>query len=182
MGTVCSSSLLRRLVDLDVLDNKVAGVKTLGVGVGLGVLEQREEELGRLDGPSGTRDTELLSYNANPSDRVPSTELILSSPTLRASSGSAGIPPHRDGLLVTLDILEVGDGALELPAVDGLGRLTGILERDTEVGTARAGRLGGRDLGGCVADLLRWHEGDVSLGTSGCMTAPLGIDNLRSMQ
>lgn len=38
VGTVCPSSLLGGLVDLDVLDDEVAGVETLGIGVGLGVL------------------------------------------------------------------------------------------------------------------------------------------------
>lgn len=61
MGTVGSAALLGGLVDLDVLDDQVGGVETLGVGVGLGVLEETEEELGRLGGPAGTRDTELLA-------------------------------------------------------------------------------------------------------------------------
>lgn len=62
VGTVGSSALLGSLVDLDVLDNQVASVKTLGVGVGLGVLQELEEELGRLDGPSGAGNTPLLAY------------------------------------------------------------------------------------------------------------------------
>lgn len=62
VGAVCAAALLGGLVDLDVLDNEVASVKTLGVGVGLGVLEETEEELGGLGGPAGTGDTELLAY------------------------------------------------------------------------------------------------------------------------
>lgn len=62
VGTVSSSPLLGGLVDLDVLDNQVAGVETLGVGVGLGVLKETEQELGRLYGPSSLGDTELLAY------------------------------------------------------------------------------------------------------------------------
>jgi len=61
MGTVCASPLLGGLVDLDVLDDQVASIETLGVGVGLGVLEQTEKELGGLDGPAGLGDTELLA-------------------------------------------------------------------------------------------------------------------------
>ena len=61
VGTVCAAALLGGLVDLNVLDNQVAGVETLGVGVGLGVLEETEEELGRLDGPAGLVDTESLA-------------------------------------------------------------------------------------------------------------------------
>lgn len=55
---------------------------------------------------------------------------------------------------MSLDVLEVGDGALELPAVDGLGGLAGVLEGDTEVGAASAGALSGLDLGSGVADLV----------------------------
>ena len=46
---------------MDVLDDQVAGIETLGVGVGLSVLEQTEKELGGLDGPAGLGDTELLA-------------------------------------------------------------------------------------------------------------------------
>ena len=61
MGTVCAPALLGGLVDLDVLDDQVAGVEALGVGVGLGVAEEREKVLSRLYGPPGTGDTELLA-------------------------------------------------------------------------------------------------------------------------
>ena len=63
MGTVCASPLLGCLVDLDVLDDQVAGVETLGVGVGLGVLEEREEELAGLDWPAGPGNTEFLAWS-----------------------------------------------------------------------------------------------------------------------
>lgn len=66
MSTVCASPLLRRLVDLDVLDDQVAGVQALGVGVGLGVLDKTEEELGRLDGPASLADAELLACTFEP--------------------------------------------------------------------------------------------------------------------
>lgn len=62
VSAVSTAALLGGLVDLDVLDDKVGGIKTLGVGVGLGVLEERKEELGRLDGPAGLGDTELLAF------------------------------------------------------------------------------------------------------------------------
>lgn len=61
VGTVGSSALLGGLVDLDVLDNEVGGVETLGVGVGLGVLQEAEQELSGLGGPAGAGDAELLA-------------------------------------------------------------------------------------------------------------------------
>ena len=61
MGTVSPAALLGGLVDLDVLNDQVAGVEALGVGVGLGVLEEAEQVLSGLDGPSGLGDAELLA-------------------------------------------------------------------------------------------------------------------------
>lgn len=62
VSTVSSATLLWCLVDLDVLNDQVSGIETLGIGVGLSVLQETEEELGGLDWPSSTGDTELLSY------------------------------------------------------------------------------------------------------------------------
>lgn len=73
--------------------------------------------------------------------------------TLGGAASAPGISPHGDSLLVALDILKVLKGALKLPSVDGLGGLASVLERDTEVGATGAGRLGGLDVGGGVADL-----------------------------
>lgn len=61
MSTVRPPSLLGGLVDLDVLDDQSTSVEALGLGVGLSVLEEAEEELGGLDGPAGLGDTELLA-------------------------------------------------------------------------------------------------------------------------
>ena len=66
VSTVSAPSLLRGLVDLDVLDNQVGSVETLGVGVGLSVLEETEKDLGGLDGPAGLGDTESLACESQP--------------------------------------------------------------------------------------------------------------------
>ena len=66
--------------------------------------------------------------------------------TLRISSGTTCISSHRHCLLVLLHILEIFDCALHLPAIDGLGGLTGVLEGYSEVGAARAGGFGGWEL------------------------------------
>jgi hypothetical protein len=56
VGTVSAPALLGGLVDLDVLDDQVAGVEALDIGVGLSVLEETEQDLGGLDGPAGAGD------------------------------------------------------------------------------------------------------------------------------
>ena len=56
-------------------------------------------------------------------------------------AGRTSIAAHGDGLLLVNDVLEERQSALQLPAVDGLGGLAGVLERDTEVRPAGASRL-----------------------------------------
>jgi len=132
VGTVSSSPLLRSLVDLNVLDDEIAGIKTFCVCVRFGILEKTEEEFGRLDRPATLGGTECLD--------------------LRATTSATSVPPHGNCLLVLLDVLEIGDSALQLPAIDCLCRFTGVLERDAEVGSASPCRLLGRDRGCCVPD------------------------------
>ena len=74
--------------------------------------------------------------------------------TLGSATDATAVPTHGDGLLVLLDVLEELDGALQLPSVDGLSGLAGVLEGDAKVGTAGAGRLRRLDLGGSVSDLV----------------------------
>lgn len=62
--------------------------------------------------------------------------------TLGSTASAPGISPHRHGLALVLHVLEVGEGALELPAVDGLSGLAGVFEGYTQVAAARAGGLG----------------------------------------
>ena len=52
MCTIRPSSLLGRLIDLDALDDEVAGVEAFGVGICFCVFEQAEEELGGFFGPA----------------------------------------------------------------------------------------------------------------------------------
>ena len=73
--------------------------------------------------------------------------------TLSSASSAAGVPPHGDSLLVLQDISEVGKGAIELPAVDSLGGLAGVLEGYAEVAAAGASRLCAVNGGGTVANL-----------------------------
>ncbi len=52
VSTVRATARLGCLLDDDVADDELLGLKALGLGVGLSVLEKGEEELDRLDGPS----------------------------------------------------------------------------------------------------------------------------------
>lgn len=90
--------------------------------------------------------------------RVPGGDLCCSSRTLGSAANGAAVAPHGDGLLLLDNILEEGLGALELPAVDRLGGLAGVLERDTEVRPTGAGRLRGRNLSRCVPNLRKIHH------------------------
>jgi hypothetical protein len=52
VGSVSPPPGLRGLVDDNVLDDQLLDGELLGVRVRLGVLEETEEEVDRLDGPS----------------------------------------------------------------------------------------------------------------------------------
>jgi hypothetical protein len=91
VSTVCTSSLLWCLVDLNVLDDQVAGVESLSVGVCLCVLEKTKEKLGGLDGPTGTRDTKCLAYIP-----ITSSAFALPSDTSYFPMINATYPAQRD--------------------------------------------------------------------------------------
>lgn len=106
-------------------------------------------------------------YSSNASSHVTASSLAMGIRTLGSTASAPSIAPHGHGFGVVLDVLEVGQGAAELPAIDGLGRLAGVLEGDTEVGAASARALGRVDVGGCVADLCRREWGGQSLSHCG---------------
>jgi len=143
MGTVCPSSLLRSLVDLDVGDDELFGIETLRVGVGFSVLEETEEEFGRLLWPTTKSRTEMFGLSRSSSATVESS--------------------HGDTLLLLPDVLEVDESPGELHAADGLSGLTSVLEGHTEVGAARFGGLGGVLGDGCVSDHFVGDGRDMSL-------------------
>ena len=62
MSSVCSTSLFWCLVNLNVFDNQVSGVKAFNIGIGFGVLEESKEEFGGFDWMAGTGYTELFAY------------------------------------------------------------------------------------------------------------------------
>jgi hypothetical protein len=96
---------------------------------------------------------DIQSQSGCPADScVASLDLV--SRTLSASSSAPSIPTHRHALLQLLHILEILDRALNLPAVDGLRSLAGVLEADTQVRAPRASGLRRCDVLGCVADHL----------------------------
>ena len=75
--------------------------------------------------------------------------------TLGSSAGAASISSHGDSLSLLLDVLEELDGTSQLPAIDSLGGLPGVLEGDSQVGAAGASRpiLGALSVGGQTINL-----------------------------
>lgn len=122
VGSVSSSSVLRSLVHLDVGDLQLGNVQTLSLSVGLSVLQQVLNVVDGLGGPSGLLDTPLLTLGGSADRVVESSE--------------------RNGSLVVQDIVQVFLSLLQVPSVDGLGGLSGVLERDSQVSTTSRGRLG----------------------------------------
>lgn len=130
MSTVSTTALLRSLVDLDVGDDERLSVEALGISVGTGVLQKLGNKLDGLDGPSGLGDVELLA--------------------LSGSADTASKSSEGNSTLLLRDSLEVGKGLVDVPTADGDGGLVGVLERNTEVGTAGRGALSRVDRGRSV--------------------------------
>lgn len=127
-----SSSLLWSLVDLDVGDLQLRNFQTLGLSVGLSVLQQVLDVVDRLGWPSSLLDTPFLSLSGSTDGVVESSEW--------------------NGSLVVQDIFQVLLGLLQVPAVDGLSGFSGVLERNSQVGTTSRGRLSWVDWGSSVTN------------------------------
>lgn len=125
--------LLRRLIDLNMPHHQIPRIQPLRIRIRLRILQQPQQELRRLLGPARLAHAKLFPLGGAPR--------------------RTRIAAHGHGFLVLEHVAQVGEGAVELPAVDGLGRFAGVLEGDPEVGAAGAGGLRGVDLGGGVADL-----------------------------
>lgn len=61
VSTIRPTSLLRRLVHLDMLHDQISRIQALRIGVGFRVLEEAEEEFGGFDRPARFRDAELFA-------------------------------------------------------------------------------------------------------------------------
>lgn len=123
VGTVGAAALLGGLVDLDMLDDAGIKIQALSLGIGLGVLEEGQDVLAGLDGPSPLGDGEDLVG-------------------LGAATDTAVEAAEGHGLLVLDDVSEVALGLLEGHALDGHGGLAGVLEVDAEVGALGLAGLG----------------------------------------
>lgn len=135
MSTVCSSALLGGLVDLDVLDDQVAGIKTLRICVCLCILEETEEKFGGFDWPSSSGNTKLLACDIlSKLPKYPSSS-DRSYRTLSCTSSSSSVSPHGNGLLMLLHVLQKLNCTLQLPAIDSLPTICQIALRRTFGGT-----------------------------------------------
>ena len=123
VGPVGAAASAGGAVALDVRDDEVLPVHRLGLGVGLGVLDEVEDDLGGLNGPPAgvSGGVDLLS--------------------LGVVADSSGVLGEGDGGLeledVVHELLGLGGGH----AVDVVGNFAAVLEVDTEVGAAALGDL-----------------------------------------
>lgn len=121
VGTVSPPPGLGSLLNDNVLDDQLLDIKVLSLSVGLGVLEETEDELDRLLGPSTLGSLELLG--------------------LRSSANTASEPSERNNLLVVLNVGEVSVRLLQVHARKGSGHLSHVLEVSSEVLASGLGEL-----------------------------------------
>lgn len=115
VGAVGPPASAGGLVDLDVRDEEHVGVETLELGVGLGVLEQVEQELARLLGPPGLPNLVTLVLG------------------LGSTANAAVEACEGDSALVVQDGLQVLTGLDQVLAANGSSGLTRVLEVHAQV-------------------------------------------------
>lgn len=102
------------LVDDNVSDNELLNGKVLGVGVGLGVLQQSGDESNRLLGPS----TYTVRIHVSLFPQIPIKHTLGLSESLGLASSTNGSveSSERNDLLVLDNVGEVGVGLLDVHA------------------------------------------------------------------
>ena len=101
------------LVNLDVLDDHLVGVESLGQSVGLSVLQKRKHGNDGLAGPATLSETPLLS--------------------LGCAANLAAVAAEGNATGLSQDLAVVLLGLAELHATDGVRGLEGILEVATKI-------------------------------------------------
>lgn len=92
VGTIRTTTEARRPVNLDVVDDQPVNVQSPVVGVGFGVLQQLQQELGRLLGPTANGRVPVLGLGAATDTTVEATEwnaLLLLADVLQELLGTA---------------------------------------------------------------------------------------------
>jgi len=140
MGAVGTTPHLGSPIHLNVSDDEMIDIEAFIVGVGLGVLQEREKEFGGLLGPTTLR-----------TGSVPSLGLSV-------ATGTTDVASEGDDLLQLADVLEESGGALERHIPDGSGGFARVLVVHAQVGAAGLDGLGGVLRFGGVAR----HPGDFS--------------------
>jgi hypothetical protein len=74
VSSVCSSSASLSLVALNVGQDEIVNVERLGLGVGDEVLQESNDDLGGLDGPTTLSVLELLGLSSSTNTTIESTE------------------------------------------------------------------------------------------------------------
>jgi len=123
VGAVRSAPHLRGAVDLNVVDDEMVHVEAFVLRVGFRVLQQREEELGGLLGP-----TSLAARG------VPGLGLSV-------ASGTADVTSERNDFFLLADVLEELGCAPERHSFNGFSGLARVLVVHAQVGAARLDRL-----------------------------------------
>ena len=113
--------------------HQIPRIQPLRIRIRLRILQQAQQKLRGFLGPARLAHAELFPLCGAP--------------------GGSGVAAHGHGFLVLEHVAQVGEGAVELPAVDRLGGFACVFEGDAEVGASRTGGFRGVDLGGGVADL-----------------------------
>ena len=113
VSPVGPSPALDGCVDLDVVDEQGLDIQAFDVGIGLEILQERDDDVDRLFRPSSLGQAELFGL---------------------ARSTHVSVEPHeRHTSLVVQNILQILLGFLKVHASDSVSHLPGVLEVHSQV-------------------------------------------------
>ena len=119
MGTISSSATIDGTLDNDMIDHALISVELVAGGIGLQVNEEFTNNLDRLLWPSSLS---MLEWFA-----------------LGVSSNSSSVPSEWNNLSVLKNVLQVGDGLLQVPAFNSTGDFISVLIVSSEVSNLALG-------------------------------------------
>lgn len=141
MSAISATVTLDGKLDGDVRDEETVDIELLVLGVGLGVLQQVQDVLAALPGPSALsgllyipkkKDKRCFLFAMSSCLLFVYVELL----DLSLAADLARVSAEGDDLLLRDDVGEVSLGASESHALDGSSSLSGVLEVHTEINTS----------------------------------------------
>jgi len=125
VSTICPSSHLGGLLDLDVRNIEFADIQLLDLSICFRILKQAQHVFNALLGPTCLGHTSLLVVGIG----------------LRSATNTPTKSSEGNGSLMLQDVIQIFDRDIVLKSTKGEGGFSGVLEMNTNVRSSRLGRF-----------------------------------------